>query len=255
MEEARAGGERVLALEVDDDGSLLGINDRAELADAELEMRLRINERHMRAGVTFVDPTTAYVDAGVEIAEDVRLEAGVTLRGATRIGRDTVVRSGSQIVDSVVGERCEIWASVIESSVVGDECRIGPFAHLRAGTQVASDAELGNFAEVKASRIGRGTKQHHFSYIGDADVGERRQHRRGHHHGQLRRQAQAQHEHRGRRVHRLGHDPARADHGGRGRHDGCRVGRHAGRATRHARGRRAGAHPRETAVPGRRCRA
>jgi bifunctional UDP-N-acetylglucosamine pyrophosphorylase/glucosamine-1-phosphate N-acetyltransferase len=127
----------------------------------------------MRAGVTFVDPTTAYVDARVEIEEDVRLEAGVTLRGATRIGRDSVVRSGSQIVDSVVGERCEIWASVIESSVMGNDCRIGPFAHLRAGTQVASDVELGNFAEVKASRIGRGTKQHHFSYVGDADVGER----------------------------------------------------------------------------------
>jgi bifunctional UDP-N-acetylglucosamine pyrophosphorylase / glucosamine-1-phosphate N-acetyltransferase len=173
VEAARAGSEGVLAIEVDDDGTLLGINDRAELADAELEMRLRINERHLRAGVTMVDPTTAYIDAGVELADDVRLEPGVILRGATTIGRDTVIRSGSQIVDSVVGERCQVWASVLESSVVGDDCRIGPFAHLRSGSHVASGVELGNFAEVKASRIGRGTKQHHFSYIGDADVGER----------------------------------------------------------------------------------
>jgi len=173
VEVARAGSEGVLAIEVDDDGTLLGINDRAELAGAELEMRLRINERHLRAGVTMADPTTAYIDAGVELAEDVRLEPCVILRGATRIGRDSVIRSGSQIVDSVVGERCQVWASVLESSVVGDDCRIGPFAHLRSGAQVASGVELGNFAEVKSSRIGRGTKQHHFSYIGDADVGER----------------------------------------------------------------------------------
>jgi bifunctional UDP-N-acetylglucosamine pyrophosphorylase/glucosamine-1-phosphate N-acetyltransferase len=172
VEAARAGGQGVLAILVEDDGTLLGINDRAELADAQLEMRLRINERHMRAGVTMVDPTTAYVDAGVELAEDVRLEPGVILRGATRIGRDTVIRSGSQIVDSVVGERCHVWASVVESSVVGDDCRIGPFAHLRSGAQLASGVELGNFAEVKSSRIGRRTKQHHFSYIGDADIGE-----------------------------------------------------------------------------------
>jgi bifunctional UDP-N-acetylglucosamine pyrophosphorylase/glucosamine-1-phosphate N-acetyltransferase len=172
VEAARAAGGGVLTIEVDDDGTLLGINDRAELADAELEMRLRINERHLRAGVTMADPTTAYIDAGVELAEDVRLEAGVVLRGATRIGRDSVIRSGSQIVDSVVGERCQVWASVLESSVVGDDCRVGPFAHLRSGADVASGVELGNFAEVKASRIGRRTKQHHFSYIGDADVGE-----------------------------------------------------------------------------------
>ena len=214
VEAARALGDGVLAVEVEDDGTLLGINDRAELADAELEMRLRISERHLRAGVTIVDPTTAYIDAGVELAEDVRLEPGVILRGATRIGRDSVIRSGSQIIDSVVGERCQVWASVLESSVVGDDCRIGPFAHLRSGAQIAAGVELGNFAEVKASRLGRGHEAAPLQLHRRRRRGRGRQHRRGDHHRELRRAAQAQHEDRRRRLHRLGHHPACSDQRG-----------------------------------------
>ncbi len=172
IELARAEGRAVAALQVEDDGSLDGINDRAQLAEAETEMRMRINEEHMLAGVTMLDPPSTLIDATVEIAEDVTLEPGVILRGSTRIGRDTVVRAGSQVFDSAVGERCVIWSSVIESSTVEDDCRIGPFAHLRSGSHVGPDVELGNFAEVKKSRIRRGSKQHHFSYIGDADIGE-----------------------------------------------------------------------------------
>ena len=82
------------------------------------------------------------------------------------------IRTGSQLINAVVGERCVIWASVIEDSVVEDDVRIGPFAHVRGGSTSAPARELGNFAEVKDSSIGRGSKQHHFSYIGDADVGE-----------------------------------------------------------------------------------
>jgi bifunctional UDP-N-acetylglucosamine pyrophosphorylase/glucosamine-1-phosphate N-acetyltransferase len=169
---ARADGLPVAALQLDDDGTLLGVNDRAQLADAEVEMRLRINERHLRAGVTMLDPGSTLVEATVELAEDVTLEGGVILRGATRVGRDTIIRSGSQLVDSVVGERCVVWASVLESAVVEDDVRIGPFSHLRAGARIGAGAELGNFAEVKAASIGRRSKQHHFSYIGDAEVGE-----------------------------------------------------------------------------------
>jgi bifunctional UDP-N-acetylglucosamine pyrophosphorylase/glucosamine-1-phosphate N-acetyltransferase len=172
VELARDDGRDVVALQVEDDGTLYGINDRAQLATAELDMRLRINEGHMKAGVTMLDPTTALVDYGVVLAEDVTLEPNVILRGNTTIGRDTLIRAGSQIVDSQVGERNVIWASVLESSVVEDDCRIGPFAHLRAGSHIGSGVELGNYAEVKKSRIGKGSKQHHFSYIGDAQVGE-----------------------------------------------------------------------------------
>jgi bifunctional UDP-N-acetylglucosamine pyrophosphorylase/glucosamine-1-phosphate N-acetyltransferase len=169
---ARADGRLVVALGVEDDGRLLGINDRAELARAEWLMRSDINEAHMRAGVTMRDPSTAYVDATVELAPDVTLEPFVVLEGSTRIGTGTVVGAGSRIVDSVIGQRCVIIASVIERSEVEDAVRIGPFSHLRPGSLIGRGAEIGNFAEVKNSRLGARVRQHHMSYIGDADVGE-----------------------------------------------------------------------------------
>ncbi|MGD8486511.1 MAG: DapH/DapD/GlmU-related protein, partial [Chloroflexota bacterium] len=170
---ARADGWPVATLEVEDDGTLLGINDRAQLADAELEMRLRINEAHMRAGVTLQDPATTYIDAGVEIAEDVTLEPNVQLRGRTAIERDVIVRSGSYICDCRIGARTVVWASVLEGSTVDEDVTIGPFSHVRKGAYIGPDVELGNYAEVKNSNIGPGTKSHHFSYLGDADVGEK----------------------------------------------------------------------------------
>ncbi len=170
---ARADHRPIATVEVEDDGTLYGINDRAQLASAEIDMRLRINERHMLAGVTMLMPNATHIEAGVVLDEDVTLEPNVFLAGVTRIGRGSVITSGSRVVDSVIGERCTITSSVIESSIVEDDVRIGPFSHLRAGTRVESGAEIGNFAEIKKSRLGRGTKQHHFSYIGDAEVGAR----------------------------------------------------------------------------------
>ncbi|MCU0505042.1 MAG: bifunctional UDP-N-acetylglucosamine diphosphorylase/glucosamine-1-phosphate N-acetyltransferase GlmU [Chloroflexi bacterium] len=170
---ARAGGRRVTAFLVDDDGTLAGINDRQDLADAASLMGEIINVAHMRAGVTMEDPSTAYVDATVELATDVVLEPNVILRGATRIGEGTRIGAGTRIVDSVVGRDCEIVASVLEEAEVEDDVRVGPFAHLRRGSSIGRGARLGNYAEVKNSRIGPGVQQHHFSYIGDAEVGER----------------------------------------------------------------------------------
>ena len=169
---ARADDRAVVTLEVEDDGTLLGINDRAQLADAEVEMRLRINEAHMRAGVTLQDPASTFIDASVEIAEDVTIEPAVILRGSTSIGRDAVIRAGSQVFDSRIGERTVVWASVLEGSVVESDVTIGPFSHVRGGAHIGSRVQLGNYAEVKNSTIGAGTKSHHFSYLGDADVGE-----------------------------------------------------------------------------------
>jgi bifunctional UDP-N-acetylglucosamine pyrophosphorylase/glucosamine-1-phosphate N-acetyltransferase len=163
----------VVSLEVEDDGTLAGVNDRVQLAQAEADLRLAINERHMLAGVTMVDPSRAYVDATVELAPDVVLEPDVILRGRTRIGAGTRVGAGSQIIDTIVGRDCLIWASVLESSEVEDEVQIGPFSHLRPKSSIGRRARLGNFAEVKASRLEEGVQQHHFSYIGDAELGER----------------------------------------------------------------------------------
>jgi bifunctional UDP-N-acetylglucosamine pyrophosphorylase / glucosamine-1-phosphate N-acetyltransferase len=151
---------------------LAGVNDRVELADAETEIQLALLERHMRAGVTIRDPANTWIEATVEIDQDVTIEPNVILKGATRIGRDTTIRAGSQLINAEIGERCTVWASVIEDSRVGDGVRVGPFAHLRAGCVVGDGCEIGNFAEQKNTRFGARSKQHHFSYLGDAEIGE-----------------------------------------------------------------------------------
>ncbi|HYI21536.1 MAG TPA: bifunctional UDP-N-acetylglucosamine diphosphorylase/glucosamine-1-phosphate N-acetyltransferase GlmU [Candidatus Limnocylindrales bacterium] len=171
VELAAADGKISTAV-LDPDADLTGVNDRSDLAEVQLALQYDILQRHMEDGVTFHDPGSAVVDATVEIEADVTIEPNVILRGSTRIGTDTVIKSGSQIVDSTIGERCTVWASVVESSKVGNDVKIGPFAHLRTGCDVADGAEIGNFAEQKNTRFGARSKQHHFSYLGDAEIGE-----------------------------------------------------------------------------------
>lgn len=168
---ARDDGRIVSAVGFDDDGTFDGINDRSQLAQAEWALRVRLNERHMRAGVTMRDPSTVYLDWEVALEEDVTIEPGSSLRGRTAIGGGSVIGPGSTILDSTIGRDCQVWASVVESSTVEDEVRIGPFAHLRPGSHVGRGSEIGNYAEIKNSRLGAGVKQHHGSYLGDADVG------------------------------------------------------------------------------------
>jgi bifunctional UDP-N-acetylglucosamine pyrophosphorylase/glucosamine-1-phosphate N-acetyltransferase len=171
VELARADGRLVVALTVEDDGRLLGINDRAELAQAEWDLRTRINLEHMKAGVTMRDPSTVYLDATVTLAADVTLEPNVILRGSTSVGQGTTIGAGSQVVDSTIGADCLVWASIVERSVVEDGASVGPMSHLRPGSHVGPGAEIGNFAELKNTRLGRGVKQHHVSYLGDAELG------------------------------------------------------------------------------------
>ena len=239
----------VATVAVGDDGSLLGINDRAELAEATYRLRERINERHLLAGVTMLDPTTAYVDVDVVLAPDVVLEPNVILRGRSSIGAGTTIGAGSQVLDSTVGRDCRIWASVLESSEVEDEVSIGPFAHLRPGSSIGRGARLGNFAEVKNSRLEAGVQQHHMSYLGDAHVGARTQHRGGHDHRQLRRPAQDQdHDRRG-CLHRGRHHARRAGRDRRRGADGRRRGGDPRRSAGHPGGRRAGPDPRAASGP------
>lgn len=168
---ARTDGRLVAALDVEDDGRLLGINDRSELAQAEWDLRTEINERHMRDGVTMRDPSTVYLDATVELAEDVTLEPNVILKGQTRVGERSVIGAGSQLIDTTVGVDCSVWASIVESSTIEDGAQVGPFSHVRGGAVIGEGVMVGNFAEVKNSRLGKGVKQHHVSYLGDADLG------------------------------------------------------------------------------------
>jgi bifunctional UDP-N-acetylglucosamine pyrophosphorylase/glucosamine-1-phosphate N-acetyltransferase len=168
---ARADGRLVASLDVEDDGRLTGINDRAQLAQAEWDMRTELNLAHMQAGVTMRDPSTVYLDATVELATDVVLEPNVILLGRTRVGEGTTIGAGSQIVDSVIGRECHVWASFVEGSVVEDEVRIGPLSHVRTGSHIGARSQIGNYAEIKNSRLGSHVRQHHHSYLGDADVG------------------------------------------------------------------------------------
>lgn len=170
---AIADGRTVAAYCTPDPTEGLGVNTRADLARADAAMRDRIRERHLAAGVTFLDPASTSVDAGVELAADVVIERGCVLEGATRIGADSRIGPYAVIRDTTIGERCRIEGSVLEGATCEDEVRVGPFSHLRPGAHLERGVELGNFGEVKNARLGRGTKMHHFSYVGDADIGER----------------------------------------------------------------------------------
>jgi bifunctional UDP-N-acetylglucosamine pyrophosphorylase/glucosamine-1-phosphate N-acetyltransferase len=127
----------------------------------------------MRDGVSMRDPSTVYLDWDVTLAADVTLEPNVILRGATSVGEGTVIGAGSQIVDSVIGAGAFVWASIIESSTIEDEAKVGPLSHVRGGSVIGQGAYVGNFAELKNSRLGAGSKQGHMSYLGDTEVGER----------------------------------------------------------------------------------
>jgi bifunctional UDP-N-acetylglucosamine pyrophosphorylase / glucosamine-1-phosphate N-acetyltransferase len=169
---AREDGRIVSAVAFDDDGRFDGINDRSQLAAAEWTMRVRLNEAHMRNGVTMRDPSTVYLDWGVDLGLDVTLEPNVILRGATSVGDGAVIGSGSQLIDATVGARAQVWASVVESSTIADEAIVGPYSHLRPGSVIGRGAEVGNFAELKNTTLGARSKQHHMSYLGDATVGD-----------------------------------------------------------------------------------
>jgi bifunctional UDP-N-acetylglucosamine pyrophosphorylase / glucosamine-1-phosphate N-acetyltransferase len=151
----RGDGHAVAAHAVDDPGLVLGINDRVALAQVRGLAQRAIHERHMRAGVTILDPAATVIDVDVEIGADTVIEPFTTIRGSTRIGAGCTVRH-SYVVDSVLE----------------DGVSVGPFAYLRPGTHLHEGSKVGTFVEVKNSSIGAGAKIPHLSYIGDADVGE-----------------------------------------------------------------------------------
>ena len=167
----RDAGHKVIALQADDPGEAIMVNDRVQLAEAEIELRARINRVWMRAGVTMVDPARTYVDATVELEPDVRLLPGTILEGRTVIGGGSVIGPDARLTDVVVGERARVLNTVARESEIGDRCEIGPYAYLRPGTRLAAGVKVGTYVEVKNSEIGEGTKVPHLSYIGDADIG------------------------------------------------------------------------------------
>jgi bifunctional UDP-N-acetylglucosamine pyrophosphorylase/glucosamine-1-phosphate N-acetyltransferase len=171
LEMAVAQGVQIETETIHDPAQCIGINTRVQLALAEKVMRERIRERVMLGGVTLTDPATTYIDADVEIGEDTVVLPGTHLRGKTRIGAGCRIGPGAVIEDSVIGDECSIGPSVIESATLEDHVEMGPFCHLRPGAYLSRHVHLGNYAEVKKSRLGEGVHMGHFSYLGDAEVG------------------------------------------------------------------------------------
>lgn len=168
-----AAGERVVAIEAAETTEVLGANTIAELVGLDATLRAATANRLMASGVTIFRPDTCVIDADVEIAPDTVIEPFVQLLGRTRIGSDCRIRSYSVIENCTLGDRILLRQScILAESTVADGARIGPFAHLRPGSDIGEDAHVGNFVETKKARLGKGAKANHLTYLGDAEVGE-----------------------------------------------------------------------------------
>jgi bifunctional UDP-N-acetylglucosamine pyrophosphorylase / glucosamine-1-phosphate N-acetyltransferase len=163
----------VESLRLNDPIEIAGINSRAELAEVGGIVRQRTNAALMAAGVTLVDPATAYIDADVEIGADTVIHPNVYLEGRTRVGAGCEIHAGTRIVDSTIGDRVVVLNyTIISESTVAADARLGPFAHFRPGSSVGEGAHIGNFVELKKTALGRGSKASHLTYLGDATIGE-----------------------------------------------------------------------------------
>ncbi|QGK68688.1 bifunctional UDP-N-acetylglucosamine diphosphorylase/glucosamine-1-phosphate N-acetyltransferase GlmU [Allosaccharopolyspora coralli] len=169
---ARADDRRVGALVCADTWLVEGVNDRVQLARLGAEMNRRLLLTHMRAGVTFVDPASVWLDCDVELARDVVVEPGVQLRAGTTVGEGAVVGPDSTLTACRVGTGASVVRSHADSAVIGENASVGPFAYLRPNTRLAGEAKVGTFVETKSADIGTGTKVPHLTYVGDATIGE-----------------------------------------------------------------------------------
>ena len=148
------------------------VNDRSQLALAEEILRRRILDAHMREGVTVRDPVSTHIEASVEIGRDTVILPGTFLRGTTKIGSDCVIGPSADLLDTVVCDGARVEHSVGRGAEVGEGATVGPYAFLRPGTVLGPDAKVGAYCEVKNTRVGRGSKVPHLSYVGDAEIGE-----------------------------------------------------------------------------------
>jgi bifunctional UDP-N-acetylglucosamine pyrophosphorylase/glucosamine-1-phosphate N-acetyltransferase len=168
----REGGHTLAAHTTTDVRSAMGVNTRADLIGIDALARRALIERFATEGVSFTAPDTVAIDAGVEIGQDTTIEAGVTLRGSTKIGDNARIGPQVTITDSQVGHGTTILHAVLVEAEVDPGATVGPFAYLRPGARLEENAKVGTFVEVKNSTIGAGAKVPHLSYVGDADIGE-----------------------------------------------------------------------------------
>ncbi|WP_085993741.1 bifunctional UDP-N-acetylglucosamine diphosphorylase/glucosamine-1-phosphate N-acetyltransferase GlmU [Oceanobacillus senegalensis] len=171
IEILRGKGDKVSAFMTENFEETLGVNDRVALSKAERIMKKRINEQHMRNGVSIIDPDHTYIQPGVRIEQDVVIHPGSIIRGKTVIKENTEIGPNSEITNCEIGEETVIKQSVASDSKIGDRVNIGPFAHIRPESTIGNEVKIGNFVEVKKTEMGDRSKASHLSYIGDADVG------------------------------------------------------------------------------------
>ncbi|AMM91253.1 bifunctional UDP-N-acetylglucosamine diphosphorylase/glucosamine-1-phosphate N-acetyltransferase GlmU [Peribacillus simplex] len=165
-------GEVVTAFQSSDFEETLGVNDRVALSQAEQILRKRINESHMRNGVTIIDPLTTFIEADVQIGQDTVINPGSCIKGNSIIGQDCLIGPNTEIKNCEIGDGTEILQSVVHESSIGSSVKIGPFAHVRPQSEIQDSVKIGNFVEIKKTVFGKGSKASHLSYIGDAEVGE-----------------------------------------------------------------------------------
>ena len=163
-------GERI-GVQLVDNGGAVGVNSRGELARAATVMRRRINERLMDEGVTMLDPSQTFVDVGVRVGRDSVLYPQTYLEGDSRVGLGCVIGPATRIVDSTVADGAQVQFSVVRGSKIGKGASVGPYANIRPGTVLDAGSKAGTFVEIKNSRVGKGSKVPHLSYVGDADIG------------------------------------------------------------------------------------
>jgi bifunctional UDP-N-acetylglucosamine pyrophosphorylase / glucosamine-1-phosphate N-acetyltransferase len=168
---ARAG-EKVVALRTDDAHEVLGANTRAELAQLDNFLRERKTSVLMAAGVSIFKPETCVIDADVEIGADTVIEPFVQLLGETKIGSDCRIRSYSVVSNSTVGNGVLLrHGSIVDQSKIGDGALLGPYCHVRPASDIGEGAHIGNFVETKKTKVGKGSKANHLTYLGDAQIG------------------------------------------------------------------------------------
>ncbi|MDN6293739.1 MAG: bifunctional UDP-N-acetylglucosamine diphosphorylase/glucosamine-1-phosphate N-acetyltransferase GlmU [Alkalibacterium sp.] len=164
--------ELVSAYQLTHKEEALGVNDRVALSKANRLMKNRINEQHMRNGVTMIDPDQTYIERDVTIGQDTVIEPGVYLKGKTIIGEDCMIGAHSIIVDSTIHSDVQVKSSLIEGSVMENHSDIGPNSHLRPESIIKEAAHIGNYVEIKKATIGEETKVGHLTYVGDATLGK-----------------------------------------------------------------------------------
>ncbi|MGG4038789.1 bifunctional UDP-N-acetylglucosamine diphosphorylase/glucosamine-1-phosphate N-acetyltransferase GlmU [Heyndrickxia ginsengihumi] len=167
----KSQNEVVVAYQTDNFEETLGVNDRVQLSEAERIMRRRINELHMRNGVTIINPEQTYIDTDAIIGRDTIIEPGTKISGKTVIAENCVIGPHSEITNCQIGNGTVIRQSVAEKSEIGLDVQVGPFAHIRPDSSISDEVKIGNFVEVKKSTVGKGSKASHLTYIGDAEVG------------------------------------------------------------------------------------